>query len=62
VREVGAERLLFGSDTPLYHVAMQRVRIDQAEIPLATKRLILRENVVNFLNCPQISKTKDSDQ
>lgn len=48
VAEVGAERLLFGSDTPLYHVAMQRTRIDVAEIADSDKRLILRENALRF--------------
>ena len=32
VCEVGAERILFGTDTPLYSTAMQRARIDHAEI------------------------------
>jgi hypothetical protein len=50
VREVGAERLLFGSDTPLYHVAMQRARIQAAEIPEAAKVLILRDNAWKFFN------------
>lgn len=48
VSEIGAERLLFGSDTPLYHVAMQRARIEAAEISDDAKRLILRENAVRF--------------
>ena len=48
VQEIGAERLLFGSDTPLYHVAMQRTRIEAALIPDAAKRIILRENAVKF--------------
>ena len=48
VREVGADRLMFGSDTPLYHVAMQRARIETAEIPESAKALILRENAWNF--------------
>jgi predicted TIM-barrel fold metal-dependent hydrolase len=50
VREVGADRLLFGSDTPLYHVAMQRARIETAEIPDSAKALILRENAWKFFN------------
>jgi predicted TIM-barrel fold metal-dependent hydrolase len=50
VREIGAERLLFGSDTPLYHVAMQRTRIEAAEISADAKRLILRENALKFFN------------
>lgn len=48
VNELGAERLLFGSDTPLYHVATQRARIDAAAISDAAKRLILRENAVQL--------------
>ena len=48
VKELGAERLLFGSDTPLYHVAVQRARIEAAEIPEAARRLILRENALRF--------------
>lgn len=48
VREVGVERVLFGTDTPLYHTAMQRARIDQAELTLEDKRKILRENAVRL--------------
>lgn len=44
VRQVGAERILFGTDTPLYVAAMQRVRIDQAELSDAEKKMILHEN------------------
>jgi predicted TIM-barrel fold metal-dependent hydrolase len=50
VREVGAERLLFGSDTPLYHVAMQRERIDCAEIAAADKERILFRNAYDLFN------------
>lgn len=50
VQEIGAERLLFGSDTPLYHVALQRERIEVAEISDGAKRLILRTNAVKFFN------------
>jgi predicted TIM-barrel fold metal-dependent hydrolase len=55
VRELGAERLLFGSDTPLYHVAMQRTRINAADISDAEKRLILRENAVKFFRLTGLS-------
>jgi predicted TIM-barrel fold metal-dependent hydrolase len=48
VREVGADRVLFGTDTPLYHAAMQRARIEHAEIPEADKRLILRDNALRL--------------
>jgi predicted TIM-barrel fold metal-dependent hydrolase len=46
VKEVGAERLIFGSDTPLYHVAMQRERIECAEISEADRRKILWDNAL----------------
>jgi predicted TIM-barrel fold metal-dependent hydrolase len=49
VREVGAERVLYGTDTPLYFAPMQRVRINLAEITDADKRLILRDNAVRLL-------------
>lgn len=48
VKEVGAERVLFGTDTPLYFAAMQRARIDHAELDDAQKKLILRENAVRI--------------
>lgn len=49
VREVGAERILFGTDTPLYFTAMQRARIDHAELTDREKRLILHENAERLL-------------
>lgn len=54
VRELGAERLLFGSDTPLYSVSMQRTRIEMAEIPAAAKQLILRDNAVKFFRLDRL--------
>jgi len=49
VREVGADRVLFGTDTPLYHAGMQRLRIDQAEISDDEKRRSLRDNAEKLL-------------
>src|SRR6185295_13883936 len=49
VSEVGPERVLFGTDTPLYHTAMQRARIEQADLTDEAKRLILRDNAVRLL-------------
>lgn len=49
VREVGADRLLFGSDTPLYHTAMMRARIAFAGIRPRDKELILRGNALRLL-------------
>ncbi|MST93662.1 MAG: amidohydrolase [Pedosphaera sp.] len=54
VKEIGAERLLFGSDTPLYHVAMQRTRIEAAEITPMAKRLIFRDNARKFFNLDRL--------
>jgi len=53
VREIGADRVLFGSDTPLYHVAMQHARIVHAALPDDAKRLILRENAIRFFRLDQ---------
>lgn len=49
VREIGADRVLFGTDTPLYHVGMQRLRIEEADIPAVDKRRILRGNAEKLL-------------
>ena len=58
VKELGAERLLFGSDTPLYHVALQRERIECAEISVEAKRLILRENAVQFFGLQNLPASR----
>ena len=44
VKEVGADRILFGTDTPVYSVPMQRARVDYAEFSDEEKRIILRDN------------------
>ncbi len=48
VSQIGAERVLFGTDTPLYCTAMQRARIDHADLSDTDKRLILRDNAVKL--------------
>ncbi len=48
VREIGAERILFGTDTPLYSAPMQRARIDHADLDDEEKRMILCENAVRL--------------
>ena len=55
VAEVGVERVLFGTDTPLYHTAMQRARIEHADLPDDAKRKILRDNAVQLFNLQNIS-------
>jgi len=44
VDELGAERILFGSDYPFWHPAVERERIDSARLDPAASRLILGEN------------------
>ena len=46
VREVGADRILYGSDSPLYFAPMQRARIDFANIKESEKQQILRDNAI----------------
>ena len=48
VQQVGSDRVLFGTDTPLYVTAMQRARIDHADLGDHEKRLILRENAIHL--------------
>jgi hypothetical protein len=44
VREIGSDRILFGTDTPLYLTGMQRFRIDEAELTDLEKKQILHDN------------------
>lgn len=48
VGEIGAERIFYGTDSPLYFAPMQRARIDCAEIKEEEKELILRENAIGL--------------
>jgi predicted TIM-barrel fold metal-dependent hydrolase len=50
VHEIGAERVLFGTDTPLYSTGMQRRRIDEAELSERDKRLILWDNAAKLFD------------
>jgi len=49
VKEIGSDRILFGTDSPLYSTAMQRARIDGADIANSDKRKILCENALRLL-------------
>ncbi|MSP14780.1 MAG: hypothetical protein EXR62_17700 [Chloroflexi bacterium] len=49
VGEIGAEKLLFGTDGPLYFSASQKARIEYAEIDEAAKRAILFDNAAKLL-------------
>jgi len=49
VGEIGADRILYGTDTPVYFAPMQRARIDYADISEQDKKLILHDNAVELL-------------
>lgn len=49
VGEIGAERILYGTDSPLYCASMHRARIDHADISDTDKRLILTTNAEQLL-------------
>ena len=49
VSEAGSDKILFGTDTPLYHCGMQRARIEAADLTHAQKRQILRDNAYRLL-------------
>jgi uncharacterized protein len=44
VEEIGHDRILFGTDSPLYDAPMQRARIDHADISDEAKKAILYAN------------------
>jgi len=56
VTEVGAEKILFGTDTPLYFTANQRARIDEADLAIEQKRAILRGNAVKLLKLETLAQ------
>ncbi|MFH1268112.1 MAG: amidohydrolase family protein, partial [Planctomycetota bacterium] len=58
VQEVGAERILYGTDTPLYFAPSQRARIDRAELTDREKRMILRDNAERLLPIPRDAQAK----
>ena len=58
VGEVGAERILYGTDTPCYFAPSQRARIDRADLTDTEKRMILRDNAKRLLPIPQDTQTK----
>jgi predicted TIM-barrel fold metal-dependent hydrolase len=50
VKEAGVDKVLFGTDTPLYHAGMQRARIETADISDDDKQAILRGNAWKLLD------------
>jgi predicted TIM-barrel fold metal-dependent hydrolase len=49
VSEIGYDRILFGTDTPLYFTAAQKARVEYAEIEDAAKQAILYGNAARLL-------------
>ena len=49
VGELGCERIVFGTDTPLHFAASQKARIECAEIAEDAKRAILQGNAQRLL-------------
>ena len=49
VRDVGAEHILYGSDTPVYFAPSQRARIDRADLTDVEKQMILCDNAKRLL-------------
>jgi predicted TIM-barrel fold metal-dependent hydrolase len=45
---MGVDRVLFGTDSPLYHTGMQRARIDNGDFTSDEKRQILRDNAMRL--------------
>ncbi|HTI49318.1 MAG TPA: amidohydrolase family protein [Planctomycetaceae bacterium] len=62
VREVGGDHVLFGTDTPLYHAAVQRARIDHADLPVDARRRILWENAVGLFGPSLFVEPFQADQ
>ena len=50
VKEIGADKILFGSDFPCYFMPMQRARIDYAQLDYEEKKKILRDNAIKLIN------------
>ncbi|HET9659537.1 MAG TPA: amidohydrolase family protein [Thermomicrobiales bacterium] len=49
VEQIGYDRILFGSDTPLYWAGAQKARLETAEIGDDAKRAILHDNAIALL-------------
>lgn len=57
VKEIGGDRILFGTDSCLYDAPTFRARIDGADIPARDKRKILRDNALRLF--PALRRLKE---
>ena len=58
VEQIGAEHILYGTDSPVYFAPMQRARIDHAGISDADKRLILHDSAARLLGLERVISGK----
>ena len=54
VGEIGHDRILYGTDSPLYSAAMQRARVDSADISDEAKHCILYRNAEELLDLADV--------
>ena len=50
VKEVGMDRILYGTDTPVYYAPMQWARVVCTDLSVEAKRKILRENAFDLFD------------
>lgn len=50
VGQVGADKILFGTDTPLHHIAMMKQRVEFADLPELAIEKILFQNAYNLFS------------
>lgn len=55
VREIGADHIFYGTDSPLYFAPMQRARIDGADLSDSDKRRILRDNAIEHFDLREMA-------
>jgi len=56
VHELGPERVIFGTDTPLLDPDVQKAKITSADIPESAKELILGENMRRLLGLAPVKQ------
>ena len=50
VKEMGMNRILYGTDTPVYYAPMQWARVVCTDLSVEAKRKILRENAFDLFD------------
>lgn len=60
VKEIGSEKILFGTDTPLHHIGMMRSRIDYADLTIEEKENIFYKNACRIFQKSLSAETYES--